>query len=417
MMQKKYLAFLCLLLFYFINACKEETDFQINVNRISQRVAVFTCLDVNVSALACKKGIIIIDTNRSPGIMKKIREEIENIFGRNDFIYVINTHGHWDHSSGNQVFNGLEIIGHKNCPDYIKNNNINSPMNIWFLENRITKMRKDLTIPEKTDDEIKEIKDNIEAWNIVLQDVKNKYTPAPPNITFNDTMTLYMGDLTIKMIYCGNAHTNNDIFIYIPEEKLVFTGDMFVTESRFGFSINKLVDVPRIISSMEKVIEDLNEIEFVVPGHGAILPGNTFKKLRQLLVEKYKLIGSEESIVKLLETWIEELEPNLFIEKYTESRSIMREDQYYWLEEEFNTLGWRYMAMGMLNKAIIIFTIEADSFPNSALAYDNLGEAYLRKGELKKAIMNFEKSLDIFPDNKNAQEILKFIHLSNNQMY
>ena len=414
MSQKKYLAFLCLLLLYFSNACKVETDFQISVNRLSQRVAVFTCLDVNVCAVACKKGIIIIDTNRSPGIMKKIEEEIEIIFGRNDFIYVINTHGHWDHSSGNQVFNGLEIIGHKNCSDYIKNNNMASPMNIWNLENRITKIKKDLTIPEKTDNDVKEIKDNIEAWNIVLQDLKNEYIPVPPTIIFDDTLTLYMGDLTVKMIYCGNAHTNNDIFIYSPEEKLVFTGDMFVTESRFGFSINKLIDVPRIISSMEKIIGDLNDIEFVVPGHGALFPGSTFNELKQLLEEKHKLIGSEESIVKLLETWIEELEPNLVIENYIELRNIMREDQYYWLEDEFNTLGRRYMSMGMLNKAIIVFTLEADSFPNSASAYDNLGETYLRKGELKKAIMNFEKSLDIFPDNKNAQEILKFIHLSNN---
>lgn len=414
MLQKKYLYFLCFLLFYFINACNEETDFQINVTRISERVAVFNCLDVNVIAVASGKGIIIIDTNRSPGIMKKIRREIENIFGRNDFIYVINTHGHWDHSSGNQVFNGLEIIGHKNCPNYIKNNNINSPLNIWSLEDRITKMRNDLNLPEKTDDEVKEIKDNIEAWNIVLQDVKNEYIPAPPTITFNDTMTLYTGDLTIKMIYCGNAHTNNDIFIYIPEEKLVLTGDMFINENRLGFSINKLIDVPRIISSMEQIIDDLNEIEFVLPGHGVPFPGNAFKALKQLLEEKNKLIDSGESIVKLLENWIDEFELNLVIEKYSELRSIMQANQYYWLEDEFNILGRRYMAMGMLNKAIIIFTLEVDSFPNSALAYDNLGEAYLRKGELEKAIMNYEKSLDILPDNKNAQEILEFIDLSKN---
>jgi glyoxylase-like metal-dependent hydrolase (beta-lactamase superfamily II) len=413
MLQKKYITILCLLLFYIINACSREPDFRINVNRISERVAVFNCLDVNVTAVTCNKGIIIIDTNRSPGIMEKIKEEIENIFGRNDFIYVINTHGHWDHCSGNQVFNNVEIVDHKNSTNYIKNNKINSPLNIWFLENRITKMKKDLTLPEITDDEVEEIKDNVAAWNIVLQDVKNEYIPAPPTITFNDTMTLYMGDLTIKMIYCGNAHTNNDIFIYIPEENLVFTGDMFTTETSFGFSINKLIDVPRIISSMEKIIGDLYEIEFVVPGHGALFPGNTFNKLKQLLEEKHKLNGSGESIVKLLETWIEELEPDLVIKKYSELKSVMREDQYYWLEEEFNTLGRRYMAMGMLDKAIIVFTLEAESFSNSALAYDNLGEAYLKKGELKKAIMNYEKSLVIFPDNKNAEEILEFIRLRN----
>jgi cyclase len=410
---KYYLIWCCLPLFLF-NACRKEPDILIDVKRISNKAAVFSCLDVNVSAVVSGKGIIIIDTNRSPGIMKKILEKIEDMFGRNDVIYIINTHGHWDHSAGNQVFDKAEIVGHKNCGKYIMHNMTNSPLNIWLLEKRISRMKKEVSLPGKSEDESTEIKDEIAGWNLILKDMKNGFVPTPPTITFSDSLTLDAGDLTIKMIYCGNAHTNNDIFIYIPEEKLIFTGDMFNTESRFGFPINKLVDIPGIISSMDKIISDLKEIKFVIPGHGDVFPGSAFNRLRQLLKKRFNEIKEGESGVKLLETRLEEADPNLTLEKYSSLYNINTDSHYYWSEDEFNILGRRYTAMGMYDKAIIVFTLDARSFPNSALAYDNLGEAYLKNGSLQAAIENYKKSISIFPNNTHAKEILEFLRNNGN---
>jgi glyoxylase-like metal-dependent hydrolase (beta-lactamase superfamily II) len=376
---------------------------------ISDRVVVFSYLDVNVSAIVSNVGIVIIDTNRSPKIMEKIKKEIENIFGRNDFIYVINTHGHWDHCSGNQLYDNAKIIGHKNCVEYISHNTTDSPLNIWLLEQRISKMRYELTIQRESAANLTEKRSNIIGWDLVIQDLKNDFIRTPPTITFSDSLILNVGDLTLKMIYCGNAHTNNDIFIYIPEEKLVFTSDMFTTESRFGFSINKLVDAQRIISSMETIIQDKNGVEYIIPGHGELFPGNVFEKLKNLLIKKYNKIRDEESAVKFLENTLEEFEPDSALKKYVELNKLKRTGRYYWSEDEFNILGRRYMAMGMIDKAIVVFTIEVESFPKSALAYDNLGEAYLRNGEKKLAKENYKKSLVIYPDNKNAQRILKFL--------
>ncbi len=214
---KNFIIYFCLLLHYLLNGCQSDPDVSIEIKRISDRVVVFSCLDVNVSAIASRKGIIIIDTNRSPSIMKEIRKEIENIFGRNDLIYIINTHGHWDHCSGNQVFNKANIIGHKNCVEYVSHNNSNSPMNIWYLKRRISKMRKEVTHPDRSEDDLIEMKADIIGWNLVMQDIENEFIPTPPTTTFGDSLTLDLGDLTIRMYHCGNAHTNNDIIIYIPK--------------------------------------------------------------------------------------------------------------------------------------------------------------------------------------------------------
>jgi len=198
---KNYIIYFCLLLLYLLNGCQSEPNVSIDIKRISDRVVVFSCLDVNVSAIASRKGIIIIDTNRSPSIMKEIRKEIENIFGRDDLIYIINTHGHGDHCSGNQVFSKANIIGHKNCVEYVSHNKSNSQRNIWHLERRISKMRKEVTFPDKSKDDLTEVNANIIGWNLVMEDLENEYKPTPPTITFPDSLTLDLGDLTIRMIY------------------------------------------------------------------------------------------------------------------------------------------------------------------------------------------------------------------------
>ena len=50
----------------------------------------------------------------------------------------------------------------------------------------------------------------------------------PPSKTFNDRMTLDLGDLTLKLYYFGRAHSGSDILIQVPEEELLLTGDLFL---------------------------------------------------------------------------------------------------------------------------------------------------------------------------------------------
>jgi CubicO group peptidase (beta-lactamase class C family) len=69
---------------------------------------------------------------------------------------------------------------------------------------------------------------------------------------------------------------------------------------------------------------------------------------------------------------------------------------YQVLEEEINT-----------DKAIAIFKINIEAFPESFNVYDSMGEAYMKKGDNQKAIEFYNKSLSINPGNSNAIEMLK----------
>ena len=85
-------------------SCPKDFEYPITANRISDRIMTYECLDVKVTAVKSEKGLIIIDTEHCPAFMSEIRKHIEKDLNCSTYLYVINTHGHWDHASGNQVF-------------------------------------------------------------------------------------------------------------------------------------------------------------------------------------------------------------------------------------------------------------------------------------------------------------------------
>jgi len=91
------------------------------IERLSPRVILAYWLGTdrrcNLTAIQSSKGLAIVDTEMSPRIMAPIKQRIEQIFGRNDWIYVINTHAHDNHAGGNSLFQGATIVGHENLAE------------------------------------------------------------------------------------------------------------------------------------------------------------------------------------------------------------------------------------------------------------------------------------------------------------
>ena len=52
-----------------------------------------------------------------------------------------------------------------------------------------------------------------------------------PTTTFNDRMTVYMGKRRIDLMHLGRAHTAGDIVIHVPDQNVMFTGDIVEAHS------------------------------------------------------------------------------------------------------------------------------------------------------------------------------------------
>jgi glyoxylase-like metal-dependent hydrolase (beta-lactamase superfamily II) len=52
--------------------------------------------------------------------------------------------------------------------------------------------------------------------------------PALPTVAFERTMRLYRRDREVQLLHLGRAHTEGDVFVYLPKEKIAITGDALI---------------------------------------------------------------------------------------------------------------------------------------------------------------------------------------------
>ncbi|HZM35409.1 MAG TPA: MBL fold metallo-hydrolase [Burkholderiales bacterium] len=52
-----------------------------------------------------------------------------------------------------------------------------------------------------------------------------------PTLTFKDEMTLRMGKLEVKIIHAGPGHTKGDTIVWVPSQRVLFSGDLVEYEA------------------------------------------------------------------------------------------------------------------------------------------------------------------------------------------
>jgi glyoxylase-like metal-dependent hydrolase (beta-lactamase superfamily II) len=441
---------------------RAEEELPIDFERYSERVLIVKCGKIytdQVIAIATQKGIAMIDTGKAPTLAAEYRKIIEREFGRNDFSYVINTHFHCDHTDGNQVFAEAEIIAHESSPERMRQFDRERQNFVAGRETQMEQWQNQLKTLDPNSDDAQRLREIISSQPIMLDDLANNYILTLPTITFNDSMTLDLGDVTLKMIYFGQGrHTGDDIIIHCPEEKLLFTGDLFF-KSSLWISFAAEFDAPRWIEVMNDLLQDENEIEWVYDTHNGRMPVKFISLWRDYLVDvweglneaKKEGLSAEDiqdrfsydkkytyleqsgldkerlrrdhqqslrftwmrvlelrSAATLLEQIIAESGIKTALDKYKEIRT-QKEQKYYFDEAEFNRLGYRLLGGKRISEAIEVFKMNIEMYPDSWNVYDSLGEAYMENGQNDLAVEYYQKSLKLNPQNTNAVSMLQRI--------
>jgi len=99
----------------------------------------------------------------------------------------------------------------------------------------------------------------------LIGDVLNGTEPVYADETFEDRMDLTLGDTRLELHYRGPAHTPGDIFIWLPDQRVMLTGDIIYVERMLG------IGPSRDVKSWIQVFEAIAEFEplHIVPGHGS----------------------------------------------------------------------------------------------------------------------------------------------------
>jgi len=184
----------------------------------------------DVALRVTPEGLILID-DKYPENVADVLAQVKAVSSL-PVKYLLNTHHHGDHASGNVNIRqmGIDIIAHKN----IRAN---------FLR-------------------IKQ--------------------PGEPNIVFADQAAVYLGGVEIQLFYLGRGHTNGDTVIYFPDLKTVHTGDLIID----GMPV---IDYDAGGSALEfvKTIDNLLKMDFdtMNPGHGRVMKKDDVRAYRARFAE------------------------------------------------------------------------------------------------------------------------------------
>ena len=94
-----------------------------------------------------------------------------------------------------------------------------------------------------------------------------------PTLTFSNSTTFYLGKRRVDLMHLGRAHTAGDIVAFVPDENVMFTGDIIEYHSACYCGDGHFNDWPRTIEAVRRF-----DVDAIAPGRGAALVGKALVK-------------------------------------------------------------------------------------------------------------------------------------------
>ena len=228
----------------------------------------------NAGVVVLNRGVLVFDTHFTPEAGLALLGKIQSITQK-PVKYLVNSHYHSDHTHGNQAFpkaqyiiassNGRRDILQKDLPAMGRT--------AATAQAQIDRLKKDAAIlqsPAQKEALMRQAAARKEALDRLL-----RLRIVPPLMTFDDSLVIQDGQREIRLLFLGVGHTDGDVVLFLPAEKIVFTGDLF-----FNSAFPNAQDA-NLLAWMKTLEEILKlDAEKFVPGHGS--PGSR-KDVRDFL--------------------------------------------------------------------------------------------------------------------------------------
>lgn len=185
------------------------------------------CLS-NAAVIRGGGRVALVDTAATEARARLLREHVARV-APSPPAYVINTHFHGDHTFGNYLFvPDAVVIAQERTREYVTLSGLHLT-GLW---------------PEV-------------AWGDV--------TVEPPTVLFRDRMTLYVGDTRAELMNVGPAHTASDTVVWLPEERVLVTGDIAMS------GVTPFCPMGSVAGSLA-ALDRLRALDpaVVIPGHGPV---------------------------------------------------------------------------------------------------------------------------------------------------
>jgi len=190
------------------------------------------------------EDVLVVDTGNFPSSARRMVAELERLTDK-PVRYVVNTHWHDDHHSGNAVFRerwpGVAFVAHEDTrADILERSYGERQKDLASIEGSIATLERWLAAG--VDDAGKALDERrrqraralVEAERWGLGELRS-IEEQPPDLTFRDRLVLHRGGRTIELRWLGRGNTRGDVVVLLQEERIVATGDLLVYPVPFAF--------------------------------------------------------------------------------------------------------------------------------------------------------------------------------------
>lgn len=235
----------------------------------------------NAALIVNENDVIVVDSHGSPASAATLIDAVADLTNK-PIRYVINTHWHVDHNSGNEAYinsfaANVDVIAH----DYTREDiptlgrgqfEQTAPYRSMPLNAAATQLQ------EGQDARGNPLSDTQRAAITKFHELQNAFVTTGdefeftlPNLTIDKSLTIHDERYTVQVLYLHPAHTRGDLVVYIPEQKVLVAGDILTQPILWTWS-SYPADYIRTLAALEAL-----DIEKIIIGHGGpVLEGKTY---------------------------------------------------------------------------------------------------------------------------------------------
>ncbi len=236
-------------------------------------------VNCNAMIVLLDDGVLVVDTHSKPSAARALIAQIKTLTDK-PVKYVVDSHFHWDHYQGNQAYpsswpKGIEIISSEATRESIVHRGIPR------VKHEITTMPKEIenlkaSLAQPTDPKEKaQIQENVRQAEEYFAELKMMQVTLP-TLTFDRSLILHQKSRTVEILWLGKAHTDGDVFVYLPKEKVIASGDaLHGWVPYMGDSYP--YDWIQTLEAAERL-----DFDYAIGGHGDVMRGKgTFELWKQ----------------------------------------------------------------------------------------------------------------------------------------
>jgi glyoxylase-like metal-dependent hydrolase (beta-lactamase superfamily II) len=209
---------------------------RISFDKLSDHAYAYTAEgDPNTGIVVGDDAVIVIDTQATPVMAQDVVRRIREVTDK-PVKYVVLSHYHAVRVLGASGYHPQQVIASRDTYDLI-----------------VERGEADM-------------KSEIERFPRLFRAVESVPGLTWPTIVFEKRLTLWLGNLQVELLQLGRGHTKGDTVVWLPQDRVLFSGDLVEYEATPYTGDAYLSDWPDTLDA----IEALNPAK-LVPGRGAAL--------------------------------------------------------------------------------------------------------------------------------------------------